>query len=111
MFQIPVTSDPSQEQNFSAYGYDLKLSLRWNTVGKVWQFDLFDNRTMKYISRGEGLAVWAPSLLQSNFPLLLTLSDSSGLGLNAIHLEEMGQRINLHILSKDEFYEAIRPSN
>lgn len=111
MFQIPVTSDPSQEQNFSVYGYDLKLSLRWNTVGKVWQFDLFDNRTMQYISKGEGLAVGAPSLLQSNFPLLLTLSDLSGLGLNAIHLDEMGQRIRLYILSKDEFYEAIRPTD
>lgn len=107
MYQIPVTSDPSQEQNFTLYGYDLKLTLRWNTVGKVWQFDLFDNRTMAYISRGEGLAVGAPSLLQSNFPLLLTLSDSSGLGLNPIRLDEMGQRIQLHILSKDEFYEAI----
>ena len=111
MYQIPLTSDPLQTQNFTHEGYDLTLTTRWNSVVGFWNIDLFDNVNQIYLSRSEPLTVGAATCAHLQLPFVFVLIDDSGLGEGPIDIDELGDRINLYIVDKEDYHAAIRASD
>ncbi|WP_337051377.1 phage baseplate plug family protein [Proteus terrae] len=108
IYEIPVSSKPIQEQIFTLFDMNIRLTLYFNSVSKGWQFDLFDADKNKVITQRQGLAVNAPSLLEKNLPFILMLSDKSQFGINSVSRKELGNRLRLYVIDKEVWREAIR---
>ncbi|HGN1344084.1 TPA: hypothetical protein ACKRMM_005925 [Pseudomonas aeruginosa] len=108
IYEIPVSSNPIQEQIFTLFDMNIRLTLYFNSVSKGWQFDLFDADKNKVITQRQGLAVNAPSLLEKNLPFILMLSDKSQFGINSVSRNELGNRLRLYVIDKEVWREAIR---
>ena len=111
VYNILVTSEPLQEQSFDLFGYSLRFTLRFNSVGNTWNYDLFDLDSETFICRSFGLAVNAPSLFCKNLPFVVVMTDRSGLLVNSIDQSEMGNRLGIVFISKDLYHETIRAAN
>lgn len=111
MFEIPVSTEETQEQSFDLFGMSVRLTLYFNRFLQGWQFDLYDTNKNKYITQREGLTVGAPSLIEKNLPFILTLIDQSGSGINSMSREELGSRLKLYAVDKEVWYEAIRQTS
>lgn len=111
IFEIPVTTDDIQEQSFDLFGYSLRLTLRYNAIGGVWQFDLFNLKTLLPVCQNAGLSVNAPALFPRRLPFVLVLADGSGLGINSLRQDELGKRLRLYLVSKEEWREAVRQTS
>ena len=108
MYIIQTTSDDVLEQSFSLYDMNLKLTLRYNAILRGYQFDLFNIDKDEYITKNKGLSVGSPSLIEFNLPFVLVLKDKSGRGVNSISKEDFNNRLQLMIMSKEEFRASIR---
>lgn len=108
IYEISVSNKPIQEQMFTLFDMNLRLTIYFNSVSKGWQFDLFDADKNKVITQRQGLAVNAPSLLEKDLPFILMLSDKSQFGINSISQNELGNRLLLYIVDKEAWREAIR---
>ena len=102
-----TTTELKQTQNFNIFGMELELTLKYNEVGVVWQFDLIDLNTNKILAFNKGLAVNAPSLINKNLPFILMLVDTTKSGVNCVDFSELGERLKLYAISKKEFNEAM----
>lgn len=111
MHIIQTTIDDVLEQSFSLYDMNLRLTLKYNAISTGYQFDLFDIDKDEYITKNKGLSVGSPSLFEFNLPFVLVLDDKSGLGINAISKDDLNNRMQLLIMTKDEYREAIRQSS
>ncbi|UIA85998.1 hypothetical protein LU604_26680 (plasmid) [Erwinia tracheiphila] len=111
IYEIPVTTDDIQEQSFDLFGYSLRLTLRYNAVGGVWQFDLLNLKTLLPICQNTGLAVNAPALFARRLPFVLVLADGSGLGINSLLQDEFGNRLKLYLVAKEVWREAVRQAS
>lgn len=111
LYEIPVTSDDEQAQSFELFGYSLRFHLRYNRVGGVWQFDLFNLKTQRYFCQSCGLAVNAPALLGRLLPFVVLLVDQAGLGLNSVCQAEMGHRLKLYFVDNEVWHAAIWQTN
>lgn len=108
VYEIPVNDYPEQVQNFEMFGYNLQFTLRFNAVGLSWAFDLYDNQKGEYIVKNEGLSTSQASLFYSDLPFVIMLVDNSGLGVESISNNEMGDRFNIVIMSREAYQDAIR---
>ncbi|WP_159262542.1 phage baseplate plug family protein [Proteus mirabilis] len=108
IYEIPVSSKPIQEQIFTLFDMNIRLTLYFNSVSKGWQFDLSDADKNRVIIQRQGLAVNAPSLLEKNLPFILMLSDKSQFGINSVSQNELGNRLRLYVVDKEVWREAIR---
>ncbi|MCX8602244.1 MULTISPECIES: phage baseplate plug family protein [unclassified Gilliamella] len=108
MFIILTTTDDVLEQSFTLYGKNLRLTLRYNAILTGYQFDLFDIDNDEYITKNKGLSVGSPSMIEFNLPFVLVLDDKSGLGINAISKDDLNNRMQLLIMTKEEYRAAIR---
>lgn len=108
IYEIPVSSKSIQEQIFTLFDMNIRLTLYFNSVSKGWQFDLFDADKNRVITQRQGLAVNAPSLLEKNLPFILMLSDTSQFGINSVSQNELGKRLRLYVVDKEVWREAIR---
>lgn len=108
IYEIPVSSKPIQEQIFTLFDMNIRLTLYFNSISKGWQFDLFDADKNRVITQRQGLAVNAPSLLEKNLPFILMLSDKSQFGINSVSQNELGNRLRLYVVDKEVWREAIR---
>lgn len=111
MYIIQTTTDDVLEQSFSLYDMNVRLTLRYNAISTGYQFDLFDIDKDEYITKNKGLSVGSSSLIEFNLPFVLVLDDKSGLGINAISKDDLNNRMQLLIMTKDEYREAIRASS
>lgn len=111
MYLIPLTADPLQTQNFTHDGYDLTLTTRWNSVVGFWNIDLFDNQAQTALTTGEPITVGSSSIAHLQLPFVFVLIDDSGLGEGPVGIEDMGERLNLYIVNKEDYHAAIRASN
>lgn len=111
MYLIPLTSDPLQTQNFTHEGYDLTLTTRWNSVVGFWNIDLFDNVNQEYLTKGEALTVGAATCAHLQLPFVIVMLDESGLGEGPISRDELGNRLNVYLVNKEEYNAAIRASD
>lgn len=111
IYEIPVTTDDVQEQSFDLFGYSLRLTLRYNAVGGVWQFDLFNMKTLLPLCQNTGLSVNAPALFSRRLPFVIVLTDSSGLGINSLQQDELGNRLRIYLVAKEVWREAIRQTS
>ncbi len=105
-----TTTEPKQTQNFEIFGLELELTLKFNEVGSVWQYDLTDLNSNKILAFNRGLAVNAPSLINKNLPFVLMLIDASKSGINCVDYSELGERLKLYAVGKDDFRAAISES-
>ena len=108
MYSIEVSGDTLQSQIFELFGKNLRFELKYNTVLAGWGFDLYDLDEEKYICQNYGLAVNAPCLLEMNLDFIVIMLDNSGLGINGVASSEMGRRLSVYFMSKEDFYNAIR---
>ncbi|OCG10904.1 hypothetical protein A9G09_11790 [Gilliamella sp. wkB292] len=108
MHIIQTTNDDVLEQSFSLYDMNLRLTLRYNAISTGYQFDLFDINNDEYITKNKGLSVGSPSLIEFNLPFVFVLDDKLGLGINAISKDDLNNRMQLLIMDKEEYREAIR---
>ena len=108
MFKIITTTDDVLEQSFTLYGKNLRLTLRYNAILTGYQFDLFDIDNDEYVTKNKGLSVGSPSMIEFNLPFVLVLDDKSGLGINAISKDDLNNRMQLLIMTKEEYRAAIR---
>ena len=108
MFLIETSGDIIQSQSFDLFGKSLQFTLKYNTVLAGWCFDLLDLGNDEYICQNYGIAVNAPCLLEMNHDFVVMTLDNSGLGINGISNNEMGKRFSIYIMSKGDYYEAVR---
>lgn len=108
MFIIQITTDDVLEQSFTLYDKNLRLTLRYNAILTGYQFDLFDIDNDEYVTKNKGLSVGSPSMIEFNLPFVLVLDDKSGLGINAISKDDLNNRMQLLIMTKEEYRAAIR---
>ncbi|WP_107686321.1 phage baseplate plug protein [Campylobacter concisus] len=107
IYEIPTTHELKQTQNFNIFDMELELTLKYNEVGAVWQFDLTDLNANKILVFNKGLAVNAPSLINKNLPFVLMLVDTTKSGVNCVDFSELGERLKLYAVSKKEFNTAM----
>jgi len=110
MYQIQTTSENIQEQSFSLYSMNIRLTLYYNNVLKGFQFDLYNLDSNDFITKMKGLSVGSPSLIEFNLPFVLVLYDKSGYGIGSINQQDFTNRFKLLIMTKEEYREAIRTS-
>lgn len=101
MDQIIVDSSPYQEQTFSYAGYSLRMTIRYNSIGDFWNFDLFDLNADSFICQSTALVVGIPMLSKETCSFYLWLEDESGLDLDPVGGEDLGTRCKLYIGEKD----------
>ena len=111
IYEIPTTTELKQTQNFEIFGLELELTLKFNETGCVWQFDLTDLNTNKILAFNKGLAVNAPSLINKNLPFVFMLVDTTKSGVNCVDFSELGERLKLYAVGKEEFNAAMREIN
>lgn len=111
MHTIQITSDDVLEQTLSLFKMNLRITLRYNSILRGYQFDLFDIDKNKFITKNKGLSVGSPSLIECNLPFVLILIDKSGRGVNATSKEDFNSRMQIVIMSKEEFRASIRQSS
>lgn len=100
MQQIPVTQSPHQEQTFEFNGTKIRLTLRFNSIGKFWAMDVFEPVNQKQICTGQSLACNVPILARSTQPYFLYLEDESGAELDPVGMSDLGTRCFLYIGEK-----------
>lgn len=100
MKQIPVTQSPHQEQTFEFNGNKIRLTLRFNSVGKFWAMDVFEPVNQKQICTGQALACNVPILVRSTQPYFFYLEDESGAELDPVGMSDLGTRCFLYIGDK-----------
>lgn len=100
MQQIPVTQSPHQEQTFEFNGIKIRLTLRFNSIGKFWAMDVFEPVNQKQICTGQSLASNVPILARSTQPYFLYLEDESGAELDPVGMSDLGTRCFLYIGEK-----------
>lgn len=110
MHIILTTNDDVLEQTLNLFNMNLRLTLKYNAILRGYQFDLFDIDNDKYITRNKGLSVSSPSLSEFNLPFVLVLDDKSGLGHNATSKDDFNNRMQLLVMTKEEYRAAIRES-
>lgn len=108
MYLIETSGDIIQSQSFDLFGKSLQFTLKYNTVLSGWCFDLLDLDSDEYICQNYGIAVNAPCLLEMNNDFVIMMLDNSGLGINGVSNNEMGNRFSIYIMSKDDYYAAVR---
>ncbi|OTP87400.1 hypothetical protein B6D12_12535 [Gilliamella apicola] len=108
MHTIQITSDDVSEQSLSLYNMNLKLTLRYNSILRGYQFDLFDIDKNKFITKNKGLSVGAPSLIECNLPFVLILVDKSGRGENSTSKEDFNSRMQIVIMEKGEWRASLK---
>ena len=96
------------EQSLSLYNMNLKLTLRYNSILRGYQFDLFDIDKNKFITKNRGLSVGSPSLIECNLPFVLILVDKSGRGVNAKSKEDFSNRMQIVIMEKGEWRASLK---
>lgn len=102
-----TTDELKQTQNFNIFGMELELTLKYNEVGAVCQYNLTDLTTNKILAFNKGLAVNAPSLINKNLPFILMLVDTTKSGVNCVDFSELGGRLKLYAVDKKEFNAAM----
>lgn len=107
IYEIMTTDELKQTQNFNIFDMELELTLKYNEVGAVWQYDLTDLNTNKILAFNKGLAVNAPSLINKNLPFVFMLVDTTKSGVNCVDYSELGERLKLYAVSKKEFNAAM----
>lgn len=107
IYEIPTTSEQKQIQSFEIFDLELELTLKFNEIGCVWQYDLINLNTNEILAYNKGLAVNAPSLINKKLSFVFVLIDTSKKGINCVDFSELGERIKLYAVSKDIFKEAI----
>lgn len=107
IYEIMTTNELKQTQNFNIFDMELELTLKFNEVGSVWQYDLIDLNSDKILAFNKGLAVNAPSLINKNLPFVFVLADTSKSGINCVDYSELGERLRLYAVGKDDFKAVI----
>lgn len=110
MYKLQITSSAVQEQSFTLYDMNLRLTLYYNSILRGYQFDLYNLNSNEYITKMKGLSVCSPSLIEFDLPFVLVLDDKSGLGVGCVSQDDFANRFNLLIMTKGEYREAIRES-
>lgn len=100
MRQILLTQHPYQEQTFEFNGTKIRLTLRFNSVGKFWAMDVFEPVNQKQICTGQALACNVPILARSTQPYFFYLEDESGAELDPVEMADLGTRCFLYIGEK-----------
>ena len=100
LYQIPVTQSPYQEQTFEFNGVKIRLTLRFNSIGKFWAMDVFEPVNQQQICKGLSLVCGVPLLNRSTQPYFLWLTDESGANLDPMSLSDLGIRCLLYIGAK-----------
>lgn len=108
MYIIKTTNDDVLEQTIRLYDMNLRLTLRYNRVLIGYQFDLFDIDKNENITKNKGLSAMSPALIEFDLPFVLVLYDKSLLGINAISRCDLYNRMQLLIMTKEEYRAAIR---
>lgn len=108
MYRIQITSAAVQEQSFSLYEMNLRLTLYYNQLSRCYQFDLFDLDKNQFITQLKGLSVSSPALLEFNLPFVLVLKDKSELGIGSISQTDFANRFALLIMTREEYRETVR---
>ncbi|MCC8379883.1 hypothetical protein [Xenorhabdus sp. PB30.3] len=111
IYDISVSTEEIQEQSFTLFDMNLRLTLYFNPISSGWQFDLLDTNTDEFVAQLYGLTVNSPALLTKNLPFVILLSDSTGLGINSVQREELGNRLKLYFVDKETWHEAIRTTS
>lgn len=100
MQQIHLTQSPYQEQTFDFNGIEIRLTLRFNSVGNFWAMDVFEPNAQRKICQGYALACGIPMLMRSTQPYFFYLEDESSAELDLISMEDLGTRCFLYIGEK-----------
>lgn len=107
MYLIPHNSQPLQSQNFTHYGHSLTLITRWNTFVGFWNIDVYDNKKQEWLTRGEGLSIGSACLSNIDIPFVLVmLADDPYI---EITREALGDTLNVFIIDKEEYADAVWP--
>lgn len=100
LYQIPVTQFPYQEQTFEFNGVKIRLTLRFNSIGRFWAVDVFEPINRKQICKGMSLVCGVPLLNRTPQGYFFWLIDESGANLDPMSLSDLGTRCLLHIGAK-----------
>lgn len=100
MYQIPITSDPYQEQTFEFNGTKIRLTLRYNGLGECWFMDIYEPVNQQQICENMPVAVGVPMCWRGTQPYYFYLEDESGYALDPIAQDDMGARCRLYIGEK-----------
>ena len=111
MHILNTTSDDVLEQSFSLFDMNLRITLRYNSILRGYQFDLFNIDKDEYITKNKGLSVGSPSLIEFNLPFVLVLKDKSGRGVSATSKEDFNSRMQIVIMEKGEWRASIRQNS
>ncbi|ADG20399.1 conserved hypothetical protein [Paraburkholderia atlantica] len=86
-------------------GSPLNLTIRYNSVGDHWELDVQDRTTDAVIVQAVPLVLGPPILWRDTVDYFLWLEDLSGVGLDPIGGDDLGERFALYVGLKSEVAE------
>lgn len=111
IYKIQLTDKEVQEQSFSLFDMNLRLTLRFNSISNSFMVDLFDITNSKQIAMSKGLSCYSPALFEYDLPFIIVLNDTQNLGINPISKEDLYNRFEVLMINKEAYREAIRESS
>ncbi|WP_429554756.1 phage baseplate plug family protein [Paraburkholderia sp. MM5477-R1] len=103
MIRLPIDSTPLQKMSVDpGDGSPLNLTIRYNSVGDHWELDVQDRTTDAVIVQAVPLVLGPPILWRDTVDYLLWLEDLSGVGLDPIGGDDLGERFALYVGLKSE---------
>lgn len=105
MYLVPVlVGVPYQEQVLGFENLKIRLTLKYNSVGRFWTMDVYEMRAKRWIAQGLSLVCGLPLLNRTTQTFDFLVSDESGANIDPIELSDLGTRSLLFIDLKERLY-------
>ena len=97
LHKIQVSNAPNQEQSFDFASIKIKLTLRFNSIGRHWVMDVFEPVAQRKVCSGLSLVAGVPLLMRNTVPYFFYLDDESSADLDPMTLDDLLTRCRLYV--------------
>lgn len=100
LHKIPLSNTAHQEMTFAFNGRNIRLTVRFNSVGQFWAMRVFDLTANKTVIDGMALVCGVPLAVRSTQPYFFWVEDHSGQALDPMFETDFNGRCSLFIGEK-----------
>nr|DAY41481.1 MAG TPA: hypothetical protein [Caudoviricetes sp.] len=100
LHKIPLSNHVHQEMVIPFNGRNIRLTIRFNSIGQFWAMSVFDLSENKSVMEGMAMVCGVPLLVRSAQPYFFWVEDNSGNTLDPMFETDFNGRCSLYIGEK-----------
>ena len=97
LHKIPLSNTVHQEMVIPFNGRNIRLTIRFNSIGQFWAMSVFDLSENKSVMEGMAMVCGVPLLVRSAQPYFFWVEDNSGNTLDPMFETDFNGRCSLDI--------------